>query len=65
MRNYEHWVIQLHKASAKKPRLKSSEYVILPTEDCPLPDQTPDMSDEEWLMLCYLVHSKLNPQAES
>lgn len=59
MKGYEHWVKGLLKASVRKPRLRPSECVILPTEDCPLPDQTPDMSDEEWVMLCYLVHSKL------
>lgn len=42
-----------------KPRLKKPELVVMPTEDCPLPDQTPDMSDLEWVILCELVYSPL------
>ena len=53
----EVFVEAILKASSRKPRLTKPQ--VMPTEECPLPDHTKDMSNDEWVMLCCLVHSPL------
>lgn len=60
MKEIKQFVTGLHKIH--RPRLSKTEQVILPTEDCPLPDHTDDMTRQEWVMLCHLVHSSLVKQ---
>jgi hypothetical protein len=43
-------------------RLSQGDIVVIPSADCPLPDHTRDLSNNEWMMLCYLVTS---PRFES
>ena len=52
--NLEQFVKAMHKSP--KPRLAKVDRVVLPTPDCPLPDHTPDMTNNEWVTLCCLVH---------
>jgi hypothetical protein len=40
-------------------RLKASDIVVLPSQDCPLPDMTRALTRNEWAMLCYLVTNPL------
>lgn len=50
----EEFVKAMTRASNRKPRLTQPQ--IIPTNECPLPDHTKDISNNEWLVLCHLVH---------
>ena len=50
----EKFVDEMLRVSNPKRRMRNPQ--ILPTEDCPLPDFTDDLTDEEWVMLCHLVN---------
>lgn len=44
------------KSFMKRPRKVLKERIVIPTEDCPLPDFDKDLNMAEWVMLCHLVH---------